>query len=131
MLDNLYWGKFSLKGNIMKKLIAMICISFLLSACATTNTYKKKEGEWIGWGEKNRGYTEEKITSDRWQVRYHAKLSSKDADVLKLLYKRVDEFGGQVCSKGFQIDSQRIENDYAPLGGSPIGKVASVMLMCK
>ncbi len=115
----------------MKKCLMIIALGCLLSACSATSTYKQKESNWIGWGDKNKGYSEEKISSNRWMIKYHVNSYTKDADILKLLYKRVDEFGNQACSKGFDTNSQSIEPDYTPIGGDPIGKVGSIILVCK
>ena len=106
----------------MKQYLSIIVLGCLL---------QKKESNWIGWNEKNKGYSEEQIASDRWLLKYHVNDFTKDADILKLLYRRVDEFGNQVCSKGFETNSQSITLDYTPLGGDPIGKVGSIVLVCK
>lgn len=109
--------------------MALVC---LLSACSATSTYKQKESNWVGWAEKNKGYSEENISPNRWMIKYHVNIFTGDVDILKLLYKRVDQFGNQVCSKGFDTNSQLIEADYGPLGGpDPIGRVGSIILVCK
>lgn len=115
----------------MKRCLTIIALGSLLSACSATSTYKPKESNWIGWGERNKGYSEEKISSNRWLIKYHVNEFTNDAEILKLLYRRVDEFGSQVCSKGFDTNSQSIGADYSGFGGNPVGKVGSVILICK
>jgi uncharacterized protein YceK len=116
----------------MKKVFVIIMLSCFLGGCAGTTTYKKRESEWFGWGEKNKGYTETQLSQNRWMVKYHTNLYTKDEDALRLLYRRVDEFGNQACSNGFTSENAKVENDFPPISdGSPSGRVASTIIVCK
>lgn len=115
----------------MKNWLVIIALGVALTGCSQSSPNKKQESSWLGWNQKNKGYTEEKLSDNRWLIKYHVPVNSKDGAALKLLYGRADEFGKQVCSNGFETQNQTIQEDYMPVTGVKIGRVASVTLVCK
>ncbi|MFI4937061.1 MAG: hypothetical protein ACHQJ6_00940 [Candidatus Berkiellales bacterium] len=106
----------------MKKLIlanTLIVILFL-GAC-NFNQYKP-----IGSGnllESRFGFKEEKIAHNKWLISYETVGGTKDAEALKLLYRRIDEFGKQQCKKGFKSEKPDIL-------ASDVGVTSTAILTC-
>lgn len=92
-------------------LMMLICATLLLSACAPVASYKPYGTGSIFTGEKEIGYKETEIETNKWFVQYVASSSQSEIDMIKFVTKRANEVGQAQCHGAYTKSDPAINSD--------------------